>query len=139
MIKIKEPRRPWEIVHMYWVTDLPPGGDRSYNPSLVMADRLSNTPIFFPCHKDDTSMNMALLIWNRVVSWTGIFKNIISGRDLQFTSALWTKLHQLFGAKLSFLTAYPPQTDGLSERMIQALEDMIRRFSAYGLELKYCD
>ncbi|MBW0490102.1 hypothetical protein O181_029817 [Austropuccinia psidii MF-1] len=31
MIKIQEPRRPWEIVHMDWVTGLPPGGDRSYN------------------------------------------------------------------------------------------------------------
>ncbi|MBW0564567.1 hypothetical protein O181_104282 [Austropuccinia psidii MF-1] len=31
VIKIEEPRRPWEIVHMDWVTDLPPGGDRSYD------------------------------------------------------------------------------------------------------------
>ncbi|MBW0517405.1 hypothetical protein O181_057120 [Austropuccinia psidii MF-1] len=29
MIKIQEPSRPWEIVHMDWVTGLPPGGDRS--------------------------------------------------------------------------------------------------------------
>ncbi|MBW0525082.1 hypothetical protein O181_064797 [Austropuccinia psidii MF-1] len=25
MIKIQEPRRPWDIVHMDWVTGLPPG------------------------------------------------------------------------------------------------------------------
>ncbi|MBW0515339.1 hypothetical protein O181_055054 [Austropuccinia psidii MF-1] len=31
MIRIQEPRFPWEIVHMDWVTALPPGGDRSYN------------------------------------------------------------------------------------------------------------
>ncbi|MBW0509082.1 hypothetical protein O181_048797 [Austropuccinia psidii MF-1] len=31
MIKIQEPRRPWEIFHMDWVTGLPPGGDRSCN------------------------------------------------------------------------------------------------------------
>ncbi|MBW0548145.1 hypothetical protein O181_087860 [Austropuccinia psidii MF-1] len=31
MIKIQEPRRPWEIVHMDWVTGLPPGSDRNYN------------------------------------------------------------------------------------------------------------
>ncbi|MBW0521876.1 hypothetical protein O181_061591 [Austropuccinia psidii MF-1] len=29
MIKIQEPSRPWEIVHMDWVTGLPPGGDKS--------------------------------------------------------------------------------------------------------------
>ncbi|MBW0478160.1 hypothetical protein O181_017875 [Austropuccinia psidii MF-1] len=34
-------------------------------------------------------------------------------------------LHQLFGEKLSLSTAYHPQTDGLAERMMQTLEDMI--------------
>ncbi|MBW0576315.1 hypothetical protein O181_116030 [Austropuccinia psidii MF-1] len=70
---------------------------------------------------------------------TGIFTNIISDRDPKFTSALWTNLHQLFGTKLSFSTAYHPQTDGLAERMIQTLEVMVRRFCAYGLKFKDCD
>ncbi|MBW0559133.1 hypothetical protein O181_098848 [Austropuccinia psidii MF-1] len=84
-------------------------------------------------------MDTDLLIWNRVVSWTGIFTNIISDRDPKFTSALWTNIHQLFGTKLSFSTAYHPQTDCLAGRMIQTLEDIVRRFCAYGLEFKYCD
>ncbi|MBW0581329.1 hypothetical protein O181_121044 [Austropuccinia psidii MF-1] len=106
---------------MNWVTGLPPGGDRSYNACLVIFGRFSKTPIFLPCHKDDTAIDRVLLIWNRVVSWTGILTNIISERDPKFTSALWTNLHQLFGTKLSFSIAYHPQTDGLSERMIQTL------------------
>ncbi|MBW0515508.1 hypothetical protein O181_055223 [Austropuccinia psidii MF-1] len=93
MIKIQEPRRPWEIVHMNWVTGLPPGGDRSYNACLVIVDRYSKPKIFLPCHQDDTAMDTALLIWNRVVSWTGIPTNIISDRDPKFTSALWTNHH----------------------------------------------
>ncbi|MBW0543771.1 hypothetical protein O181_083486 [Austropuccinia psidii MF-1] len=84
-------------------------------------------------------MDTALLIWDRVVSWTGIFTSIISDRDPKVTSALCTNLHQLFGTQLSFSTAYHPQTDGLPERMIQTLEDMVRRFCAYGLEFKDCD
>ncbi|MBW0493717.1 hypothetical protein O181_033432 [Austropuccinia psidii MF-1] len=124
---------------MDWVTGLPPGGGTSYKFCLVIVDRFSKNPIFLPCHKDDTGMDMALLIWNRVVSWTGIFINIISDRELKFTSALYQNLHQLFGTKLSFPTAYHPQTDGLAERMIQTLEDMLRIFCAYGLELKDCD
>ncbi|MBW0592682.1 hypothetical protein O181_132397, partial [Austropuccinia psidii MF-1] len=139
MIHIQEPSTPWEVVHMDWVTALPPGGDKSYNACLVIVDRYSKTPIFLPCHKDDTAMDTALLIWNRVISHTGLFKNIISDRDPKFTSALWTNLHKLLGTKLSFSTAYHPQTDGLAERMIQTLEDMIRRFCAYGLELKDSD
>ncbi|MBW0593458.1 hypothetical protein O181_133173 [Austropuccinia psidii MF-1] len=97
---------------MDWVTGLPRGGDRSYNACLVILDRFSKTPIFLPCNKDDTAMDTALLRWNRVVSWTGIFTNIIT---------------------------YHPQTDGRAERMIQTLEDMVRRFCAYGLEFKDCD
>ncbi|MBW0555644.1 hypothetical protein O181_095359 [Austropuccinia psidii MF-1] len=139
MIKIQEPSRPCKIVNMDWVTGLPPGGDRSYNACLVIVDRFSKATIFLPCHKDDTAMDTALLIWKIVVSWTGIFTNIISDRDHKFTSALWKNLHQLFGTKLSFSTAYHPQTDGLAERMIQTLENMARPFCEYGLEFKDCD
>ncbi|MBW0572264.1 hypothetical protein O181_111979 [Austropuccinia psidii MF-1] len=81
MIKIQEPSRTWEIVYMDWVTGLPPGCDRSYNSFLVIVDRLNKTPIFLPCCKDDPARDTALLTWNRVVSWTGIFTKIISERD----------------------------------------------------------
>ncbi|MBW0506417.1 hypothetical protein O181_046132, partial [Austropuccinia psidii MF-1] len=73
------------------------------------------------------------------ISHTGLFKNIISDRDPKFTSALWANLHRLCGTNLSFSGAYHPQTDGLAERMIQNLENMIRRFCAYGLEFKESD
>ncbi|MBW0581366.1 hypothetical protein O181_121081 [Austropuccinia psidii MF-1] len=85
MIKIQEPRRPWEMFNMDWVTGLPPGGDRSYNACLMIVDRFSKNPILLPCHKDDTAMDTALLIWDRVISWTGIFTNIISEGDTKFT------------------------------------------------------
>ncbi|MBW0579244.1 hypothetical protein O181_118959 [Austropuccinia psidii MF-1] len=81
MIKSQEPRKTWEIVHMDWFNGLPPGGDKSYNACLVIVYRFSKTPIFLLCHKDDTAMDTALQIWNRVISWTGISKNIISERS----------------------------------------------------------
>ncbi|MBW0493731.1 hypothetical protein O181_033446 [Austropuccinia psidii MF-1] len=105
MIKIQEPRRPWEVVHMDLVIGLPPRGDRSHNSCLMIVNRF----------------------------------NIISNRDPKFTSALCTNIHQLFGTKFSFSTAYQPQADGLAERMIQTLEDMVRRICEYGLEFQYCD
>ncbi|MBW0484631.1 hypothetical protein O181_024346 [Austropuccinia psidii MF-1] len=95
--------------------------------------------MFLPCHKDDTAMETAIMIWNKVISHTGLFQNIISDRDPKFTSELWTNLHNLFGTKLSFSTAYHPQTDGLAERIIQTLEDIIIRFCAYGLEFQDSD
>ncbi|MBW0500903.1 hypothetical protein O181_040618 [Austropuccinia psidii MF-1] len=102
MIHIQEPCTPWEVFHMDWVTSLPPGGDKGYNACIVIVDRCSKTPIFLPSHKDDTAMDTALLILNRVISHTGLFKNIISDRDPKFTSDLWTNLHKPLGKKLSF-------------------------------------
>ncbi|MBW0505817.1 hypothetical protein O181_045532 [Austropuccinia psidii MF-1] len=95
--------------------------------------------MFLPCHKDETSKDTAIMIWNKVIGHTALFQNIPSDRDPKFTSELWTNLCSCFGTKLSFSTAYHPQTDGLQERMIQTSEDMIRRFCAYGLEFKDSD
>jgi hypothetical protein len=99
-------------------------------------DRYSKTPIFVPCFKGDSAMDTAVLFWNRVMPRTGIPRIIISDRDPKFTSEFWTGLQSMLGTKLAFSTAYHPQTDGLAERMIQTLEDMIRRFCSYGLEFK---
>ncbi|MBW0555286.1 hypothetical protein O181_095001 [Austropuccinia psidii MF-1] len=121
------------------VTALPPEGDTRYNECLVIVDRYRKTPIVLPCDRDDTAMDTALLIWNRVISHAGLFKNMISDRDPKFTSALYTNLHKLLGTKLFFPTAYHPQTHGLAERMIQTLEDMSGRFCTYGLEFKDSD
>ncbi|MBW0491964.1 hypothetical protein O181_031679 [Austropuccinia psidii MF-1] len=95
--------------------------------------------MFLPCHKDDTAMDTAIMIWNKFISHTGLFQNILSDRYPKFTSALWTNLHNLFGAKSPFSKAYHPQAEGLAKRMINTLEYMIRRLCAYGLKLKDTD
>ncbi|MBW0519162.1 hypothetical protein O181_058877 [Austropuccinia psidii MF-1] len=109
MIHIQEPKLPWEVFHMDWVTALPPSGDKSYNACLFIVDRSSKNFIFLPCHKDDTAMDTALLLCN------------------------------CLGLSYHSQQHIPPQTDGLAERMIKTLEDMIRRFCAYGLEFKDSD
>ncbi|MBW0463521.1 hypothetical protein O181_003236 [Austropuccinia psidii MF-1] len=124
---------------MDWVTALPPSGDRSCNACLVAVERYSKTPIFLLCHKDETAMDIALLLWSKFISHTGLLKNIIGDRDPKFTSSLWSNFHRFFWTKVSFSTAYHSQTDGLAERSIKNLEDMIRRFCDYGLEFKDSD
>ncbi|MBW0545839.1 hypothetical protein O181_085554 [Austropuccinia psidii MF-1] len=42
----------------------------------------------------------------------------------------------MLGTKLAFSTSYHPQTDGLAEMMIQTMEEILRRFCAYGMEYK---
>ncbi|MBW0487292.1 hypothetical protein O181_027007 [Austropuccinia psidii MF-1] len=89
--------KPRTKIPMDWVTALLPGGDMSFNACLVLVDRYSKTPMFLPCHKDDTAMDTDIITWNRVISHTGFFQNIISGIDPKFTLALWTNLHNVLG------------------------------------------
>ncbi|MBW0591004.1 hypothetical protein O181_130719 [Austropuccinia psidii MF-1] len=81
-------------------------------------------------------MDTALLFWNNIISTCGVPKIIISDRDPKFTSEFWTNLYDILGTELSFSTAYHPQKDGLAERMIHKMEDILRRFCAYGMEYK---
>ena len=137
--KIQESTGRWELIDMDYVTGLPPGGSYSCNSVLVVVARYSKRAGFIPNHKEDTAMEVALLFWNRIMADVGIPKVIISDRDPKFTSEFWRNLHDMLGTKLAFSTAYHPQTDGLAERMIQTLEDMLRRFCAFGLEFKNQD
>ncbi|MBW0550415.1 hypothetical protein O181_090130 [Austropuccinia psidii MF-1] len=89
-----------------------------------------------PSHKEDAAIDTVLLFWNKIISTCGVPKIIISDRDPKFTSAFWTNIYDMLGTKLAFSTAYHPQTNGLAERMIQIMEDILRRFCVYGMEYK---
>ncbi|MBW0578393.1 hypothetical protein O181_118108 [Austropuccinia psidii MF-1] len=130
---IDKPKHPWETIKMDWVTGLVPGGKENFNACLIIVDRFSKSMRCLPCHKEDTAMDNSLLFWNNIISTCGVPKIIISDRDPKFTSEFWTNLYEMLGTKLSFSTAYHPQTDGLAERMLQTMEDILRRFCAYGM------
>ncbi|MBW0480349.1 hypothetical protein O181_020064 [Austropuccinia psidii MF-1] len=121
---------------MDWVTGLVPGGRENYNACLIIVDRFSESVRCLPFHKEDTAMDTALFFWNNIISTFGVQKIIISDRDPKASSDFWTNLYEMLGTKLSFSTAYHPHTDGSAERMIQTMEDMIRRFCAHGMEYK---
>ncbi|MBW0555006.1 hypothetical protein O181_094721 [Austropuccinia psidii MF-1] len=132
--QIEDAKHSWETIHVEWVTGLVPGGKESYNACLIIVDRFSKSMRFLPCHKEDTAMDTALLFWNNIISTCEVPKIIISDRDPKFTSEFWTNLYDMLGTKLAFSTAYHPQTDGLAEKMIQTMEDILRKLCAYGME-----
>ncbi|MBW0522406.1 hypothetical protein O181_062121 [Austropuccinia psidii MF-1] len=110
---------------MDWVTGLVPGGKENSNSCLIIVDRLSKSMRCLPYHKEDAAMDTAPLFWNNIISTCGVPKIIITDRDQKFTSQFWTHLYQMLGTKLAFFTAYHPQTDGLAERMISTMEDIL--------------
>ncbi|MBW0476831.1 hypothetical protein O181_016546 [Austropuccinia psidii MF-1] len=66
----------------------------------------------------------------------GVTKINISNRDPYFTSEFWTNLYDMLGIKLAFSTDYHPQIDGLAERIIQEMEEIIKGLCEYGMEYK---
>ncbi|MBW0548929.1 hypothetical protein O181_088644 [Austropuccinia psidii MF-1] len=81
-------------------------------------------------------MDAALLFWNNIISTCGVPRIIISDRDPKFTLEFWTNLYDMIGTKIAFSKAYHPETDVLTERIIQSMEDIFRWFCAYGMEYK---
>ncbi|MBW0505089.1 hypothetical protein O181_044804 [Austropuccinia psidii MF-1] len=133
---IEEPKHPWETINMDLVTGLFPGGKENFKACLFIVDRYSKSVRCLSFHKEDTAMDKDLLSWNNIIATCGVPKIIISDRDPKFTSEFWTNFYDMLSTKLAFSTAYHPQTDGLAERMIQKMEDIIRSFCAYGMEYK---
>ena len=68
-------------------------------------------------------MNYSL---NQLVRLHGVPTSIVSDRDPRFTSHFWGGVQKALGTKLDFSTTFHPQIDGLFERTIQTLEDMLR-------------
>ncbi|MBW0480828.1 hypothetical protein O181_020543 [Austropuccinia psidii MF-1] len=133
---IEDPKHPWESININWVTGLVPGGKENFNACLVIVDRYSKSVSCLPCHKEDTEMDTSLLFWNNIISTCGVPKIFISDRDPKFTSEFWINLCDMLRTKLEFSTSYHPQTDGLAGKMIQTMEDILRRFCSYSMEYK---
>ena len=51
---------------------------------------------------------------------------IVSACDPKFMSLFWTELHCLLGVKLAKSTAFHPQSNGASERMIRKVSQVLR-------------
>ena len=87
----------------------------------VFMDRMIKMVHFAPCTKEVTALEYARIFVDTVYHLHGLPKVIIFDRDPKFTSKFWTSLFNLLGTDLRFSTAFHPQTDGQSERMIQTL------------------
>ncbi|KAG8474912.1 hypothetical protein CXB51_031631 [Gossypium anomalum] len=122
---IMVPEWKWDRITMDFVSGLPltPG---KKDAIWVIVDRLTKSAHFIPVRTDYSLNKLADLYIREIVRLHGIPLSIISDRDPRFTSRFWQKLQDALGTKLNFSTAFHPQTDGQSERVIQILEDMLR-------------
>ncbi|KAG8488163.1 hypothetical protein CXB51_018403 [Gossypium anomalum] len=119
------PEWKWEHVTMDFVSGLPVTPKKK-DSIWVIVDRLTKSAHFIPVRTDFSLDKLAELYVSEIVRLHGVPTSIISDRDPRLTSRFWNKLQEALGTKLKFSTAFHPQTDGQSERVIQILEDMLR-------------
>ncbi|XP_073046111.1 uncharacterized protein [Primulina eburnea] len=125
LLSLPIPQWKWEHITMDFVTGLP-RVRRGFNSIWVIVDRLTKSAHFLPV-KTTYSMNQYAEDYiAEIVRLHGVPVSIVSDRDPRFTSEFWKSLHRAMGSRLAFSTAYHPQSDGQSERVIQILEDMLR-------------
>ncbi|GKB67586.1 putative reverse transcriptase domain-containing protein [Tanacetum coccineum] len=125
---LQQPEIPvwkWERITMDFVSRLSrtPSG---YDTIWVIVDRLTKSAHFLPMKKTNSMEKLTRLYLKEIVCRHGVPVSIISDRDSHFTSNFWRSLQEALGTNLDMSTAYHPQTDGQSERIIQTLKDMLR-------------
>ena len=121
------PGRPWESIGMDFITHLPKT-KTGYTALYVVIDRLTKLVHIAPTTNTATAADTAQLFLDMVFKHHGLPRNIVSDRDVKFTSSFWTSFCEQVGIMLKMSSAYHPQTDGQTERMNRVIVDMMRHY-----------
>nr|GEV07915.1 reverse transcriptase domain-containing protein [Tanacetum cinerariifolium] len=125
LIQPEIPTWKQERIMMDFITKLPKTSS-GHDTIWVIVDRLTKSANFIPTRETDSMEALIRLYINEIVSRNGVPISIISDHDSHFTSKFWQSIQSALGTQLDMSTAYHPETDGQSERTVQALEDMLR-------------
>ena len=117
--------QPFQIVAMDLITQLPKS--QGSDTILTIVDQgCTRVAIFLPCTMLITAEGVAQLYMEHVYRWFGLPTKVISDRDPRFTSHFARALCEKLQIRQNISTAFHPQTDGLSERKNQWIEQFLR-------------
>jgi hypothetical protein len=118
------PVKPWSSIGMDFVGPFPMVDNLDY--IWVILCRLTSLVHLIPLRTTTTAAELAPIFMSQVVRLHGLPETIVSDRDPKFTSQFWSETHRLLGVKLSKSTAFHPQSNGASERMIRKISQILR-------------
>jgi transposase InsO family protein len=120
------PNGPWECVSMDFITSLPMS--RGCDAIFVVVDHFSKLAHMEPTQGTAMALETARVFLNIWWKHHGLPRVIVSDRDPKFTSAFWRHLFCKMKTKLTFSTAFHPQTDGQTERVNGVLNQYLRNY-----------
>ena len=123
------PSYPWESVGIDFVGPLPESRNRDgqFDSITVVICLLTAMVHLIPSRTNYNASQLAELVFDHIYKIHGLPQNIISDRDVLFTSTFWTRLHRLLGTKLRMSSAYHPQSDGSTEHANRTITQMLRQ------------
>ena len=117
--------KPFSQIALDLITGLPQANGK--DAILTIVDHgCSRAAIFIPCITMVTGLGIAQLYLRNIYPWFGLPSRVISDRDPRFTSHFGKALTTKLGINCNISTAFHPQTDGLSERKNQWIEQYLR-------------
>ncbi len=119
------PRRRWTHISCDFITDLPISTNK-YDSIWVIVDRLTKMAHFIPTHKTVNAPRLCELFLLHIVRLHGFPLDIVSDRDVRFTSNTWQTFLKELKINPSMSTAFHPESDGQTERTNRTIMTMLR-------------
>ena len=91
---------------------------------LTAVDRLSRWPLAVPLH-DATAASVIDAFSHGLIATYGVPESITTDNGVQFTSAIWRQLMEVWGINSHFTTPYHPASNGLVERFHRRLRESL--------------
>jgi hypothetical protein len=128
-ITVPAQAQPFKQIAMDLIMGLPKSDN--YDTILTIVDHgCSRAALFLPCNTTITGPEIAQLYLTHIYKWFGLPKRIISDRDPRFTSHFSKALSKELDISWNLSSTAHPQTDGLSERKNQWIEQYLRLVTA---------
>ena len=117
----------WHTIQIDYIGPLPLS--ENHNMVLTVVDKFSKLVILIPTHVNVNAVETAMLLIKHVISVFGLFTEIISDRDVRFTSNVWGELMKNLQVKLKFTTAYHPRSNGGAEAVNKQIGSTLSRYT----------
>lgn len=130
---IATPDTCFHTITMDFVSGLPVS-PKGFDSVLTITDKFTKVVTLVAVKTTDDAERTAQRFYRKFYLRYGLPKAIISDRDTRFVSQFWKSLARRLDTRLLMSTAYHPQTDGLSERTNQTMENILRSMIGYGVD-----
>jgi hypothetical protein len=111
---------------MDFMVSLPPS--KGFDAIMVVVDRFSKMAHFIPTKYSATTHETGRLFFTHVFKHHGLPKDIVSNRDLKFTSKFWRAFWKRMGSELKMNISFHPQTDGQTERVNLVIQQFLKNY-----------